>query len=49
MKTITEDGVVFRLRERPETEFTISVPNDVIETLEKIAAARDLSIAALID
>ncbi|MCA1590891.1 MAG: hypothetical protein LC730_05400, partial [Acidobacteria bacterium] len=27
----------------------MSVPNDVIETLEKIAAARDLSIAALID
>lgn len=45
---ITEEGFVLRFYERPSTEFSISVPDDVVETLEKLAVERDTSVKALI-
>lgn len=45
---VTEEGFVLRPCPRPTTEFVINIPNDVIETLEKIATARDMSVKALI-
>lgn len=45
---ITEEGFVLKFYDRPSTKVTIGIPNDVIETLEKVAAQRNISIPTLV-
>lgn len=47
-KVFTEEGFELRFRNRPSQELVISLPMDVISSLERVAAARDMSLDALV-
>jgi hypothetical protein len=44
----TEEGFALRIRPRPNSPVTISIPVDTLASLEKIATSRDMSVEALI-
>jgi hypothetical protein len=43
----TEEGFELRLRPRPTTSVSLQIPVDVLASLEKVAASRDMSPQAL--
>ncbi len=43
-----EEGFTLHLRPRPSTSLTIEVPADVLASLEKVAASRDMTVEALV-
>lgn len=45
---VTEEGFVLKFYDRPSSDITINLPDDVIETLEKVAAERNLPIPAIL-
>lgn len=45
---MTEEGFELRFRERPSQKLTIELPSDVVASLERVAASRDMSVDALI-
>ena len=45
---LTEEGFELRFRERPSQELTIRIPLDVVASLERVAATRDMSLEALV-
>ncbi len=44
----TEEGFSLQFRTRASTTVTVKIPNDVLASLEKIAARRDMSLEALV-
>jgi len=54
MKTLNEEtpqaeeGFALHLRPRPSAALTIEVPADVLASLEKVAASRDMTVEALV-
>ncbi len=44
---ITQEGFELKLRPRPATMVTVQIPDDVIASMKKVAAGRDMSIEAL--
>lgn len=45
---VTEEGFVLKFRERESEEITLNIPKDVLTSLEKVAAKRDLPLHALL-
>lgn len=45
---ITEEGFALKFRERESENITLSIPKDVLASLEKVAKKRDLSVNALL-
>lgn len=45
---ITQEGFELKLRPRLAATLAVQMPNDVITSMEKIAAGRDMSVEALI-
>jgi hypothetical protein len=43
-----EEGFELKLKPRPSKKVTLQIPEDTLESLEKIAATRDTSVEALI-
>ncbi len=46
--SVTEEGFELRLRPRASKPVTIHIPADVLASLERIAAGRDMSVEALL-
>ena len=44
----TEEGFVLKFRARESEEITLTIPKDVVASLEKVAARRDMSVHALL-
>ncbi len=44
----TEEGFELKIKPRPSTTITLSIPLDTMESLERIAANRDMSVQALL-
>ncbi len=44
----TEEGYSLQFRPRASTTVTVKIPNEVLASLEKIAARRDMSVEALV-
>jgi hypothetical protein len=45
---VTEEGFPLHFRPRPNATVTISMPNETLSALEKVATGRDMSVEALI-
>lgn len=45
---VTEEGYVLKFRERESEEVKLKIPKDVLVSLEKVAARRDMSVHALL-
>lgn len=45
---MTEEGFELRFRGRPSSELTLTLPIDVIRSLERVAQTRDMSPEALV-
>lgn len=45
---VTEEGFELRFKERPSQEIKITLPVDVIGSLEQVAVSRDMTIEALV-
>ncbi len=45
---ITEEGFTLKFRERESEEIKLKIPKDVLASLEKVAAKRDLPLHALL-
>lgn len=45
---LAEEGFPLRLHPRPQNTVSVQLPTDVLESLEKIAASRDMPLDALL-
>jgi hypothetical protein len=45
---VSEEGIVLNIKPRPSQSISVSIPNDTMHSLEKVAKHRDMSLDALI-
>lgn len=45
---ITEEGLVLKFRERESEEIALTIPKDVLASLERVAEKREMSVHALL-
>lgn len=45
---VSEEGFPLKFKPRPSSSVSVSIPNDTLQSLEKVASHRDMSVEALI-
>ena len=45
---VSEEGFPLNFKPRPSSSVSVSIPNDTLQSLEQVAARRDMSVETLI-